>query len=181
MDVGPVNFVLRTEGPIVTLNDIRAAVKQVDPSLRVAELMPLSDRVSELLYRDRALALLSLCFAGLASLLCAIGVFGLTSCSIAGRTKEIGVRIALGANSGSIYRLVMREIVVLSFLGCAIGLGVFIAVSRMLTSLLFELKPTDPISLIWAILALGLTTFFAGYIPSRRAARLDPSDALRLE
>ena len=73
MDVGPVNFVLRTEGPIVTLNDIRAAVKQVDPSLRVAELMPLSDRVSELLYRDRALALLSLCFAGLASLLCAIG------------------------------------------------------------------------------------------------------------
>ena len=156
-------------------------MKQVVASLPVVEFASFADRVSQSLYRDRALAMLSLCFAGLASILCAIGVFGLTSYSVAGRIKEIGVRIALGANAGSIYRLVMKEIVLLSFLGSCAGLAGFIAMSRIFTSLLFQLTPTDPASLVWAMLVLGLTTFLAGFIPSRRAARLDPSVALRWE
>jgi ABC-type antimicrobial peptide transport system permease subunit len=91
------------------------------------------------------------------------------------------VRIALGANAGSIYRLVMKEIVLVSFVGCGAGLAGFIAISRIFTSLLFQLTPTDPASLVWAILVLALTTFLAGFIPSRSAARLDPSVALRWE
>jgi len=178
---GSVKFVLKTSGPAVTLDAVCAAVKQVDASIPVTEFGSLADHVSRALYRDRALAMFSFCFAGLASILCAIGVFGLTSYSIAGRTKEIGVRIALGANSGSIYRLVLREILLLSIIGCGMGLAVFIAISRIFTSLLFKLTPTDPVSLIWATLVLGLTTFLAGFIPSRRAARLDPSVALHWE
>jgi predicted permease len=176
-----VNFLLRTSGPAITLNDINAAVKKVDSSLQVAGFGSVTDQVSKMLYRDRSLAMVSLCFAGLTSILCAIGIFGLTSYSIAGRTKEIGLRIALGANAGSIYRLVMREVVLLCIIGCTIGLAGFIAISRIFTSLIFQLKPTDPVSLVWAILVLGLTTFLAGFIPSRRATELDPSDALRWE
>ena len=88
---------LKTSGPAVTLNALRAAIKQVDSSLQVIEFESVADRVSKSLFHDRALAFLALCFAGLSSILCAMGIFGLTSCSIAGRTKEIGLRIALRA------------------------------------------------------------------------------------
>jgi predicted permease len=178
---GSISFVLRSAGPAISLASVSTAVKKVDPSLQVVDFTSVADRVSESLYRDRAFALLSICFAGLALILCAIGVFGLTSYSIAGRTKEIGVRIALGAKPGSIYRLVMWEVIQLAFLGCSIGLVVFVAIKRILTSLLFQLTPTDPISLSWAILVLGLTTLLAGFIPSRRAVKLDPTTALRWE
>jgi putative ABC transport system permease protein len=178
---GNVSFLLRTAGPAATLNAISAAVKKVDPSLQVVEFRSVADRVAESLFRDRAFAMLSLCFAGLASVLCAIGVFGLTSYSIAGRTKEIGVRIALGARRGPIYKLVMQELLLLSLLGCSMGLVVFVSIRRVFASLLFQLTPTDPVSLGWAIMVLGLTIFLAGFIPSRRAANLDPTVALRWE
>jgi len=179
--LGSVGVVLRTAGAAVTLNAVRAAVKQVDSSVQVADFGSVADQISRSLYRDRGLAILSLGFAGLASILCAIGIFGLTSYSVAGRTQEIGVRIAFGANPGEVYWLVMREIVLLSFFGCSIGLAGFIAMRRIFTSLLFHLTPTDPVSLGWALLVLALTTFLAGFVPSHRAARLDPSVALRWE
>jgi predicted permease len=179
--LGRISFIFRTTGPDITLNAVRIAVKQVDPSVQVVEFGSMAERVSQSIYRDRALTMFSLCFAGLASILCAIGVFGLTSYSIAGRTKEIGLRIALGANPGSIYRLVMKEIVWLSFIGCSVGLAGFITIKRIFTSLLFQLTPTDTASLVGAILVLGLTAFLAGFIPSRRAAKLDPSLSLRWE
>jgi predicted permease len=178
---GYMGFVLRSSGPAISLMAVRAALKIVEPSVQVAEFGSIEDRIPQSIYRDRTLTIFSLCFAGLASILCAMGVFGLTSCSISGRTKEIGLRIALGANSGSIHRLVMKEILLLSILGCSVGLAVFIAIKRLFASMLFQLTPTDPASLIVAILFLGMTAFFAGYIPSRRAAKLDPSLALRWE
>jgi predicted permease len=172
-------FVLRTARQGITNEMVRTVLKRIDPSVAVVEFGSVAGQIARSLYRDRMLASLSLCFAGLASLLCAIGVFGLTSFSVTRRTKEIGVRMALGATRASIHWLAMKEVSLLAVLGCAAGLVAFIVSSRVLSSLLFELAPSDPASLVLSTIVLGGTTFLAGFLPAHRAARLDPSRTLR--
>jgi len=177
--VHPMTFVLRTARQGITNEMVRTVLKRIDPSVAVVEFGSVAGQIARSLYRDRMLASLSLCFAGLASLLCAIGVFGLTSFSVTRRTKEIGVRMALGATRASIHWLAMKEVSLLAVLGCAAGLVAFIVSSRVLSSLLFELAPSDPASLVLSTIVLGGTTFLAGFLPAHRAARLDPSRTLR--
>jgi len=175
----PMTFVMRTAGQAVTIDTVRAALRRIDPSVPVVEFGSVASQIARSLYRDRMLASLSVCFAGLAALLCAAGVFGLTSFSVTRRTREIGVRMALGATRDSIHWLVMKEVARLAAVGCVVGLCAFVASSRVLSSLLFELAPNDPVSLVLATTILGCATFLAGFLPAHRAARLEPSITLR--
>ncbi|MFB3904618.1 MAG: ADOP family duplicated permease [Acidobacteriota bacterium] len=160
---------------------VRTVVRGIDPAVAVTEFTSMTERTSRLLYRDRMLASVSLCFAALAAILCGIGIFGLTSFSVAHRSQEIGLRIALGATRGSIQWLVMREVSWLAAAGCAGGLVAFITFNRVLSSVLFQLTPDDPASLVVGALVLGGTAFAAGFLPAWRAARLDPAFILRQE
>ncbi len=176
------SFVLRVERPgNVTGEAVSAAVMSIDPSVAVGEFTSMTEQASRLLYRDRMLASLALCFAALAALLCGIGIFGLTSFSVARRAQEIGLRIAMGANRASIEWLVIKEVSLLAVLGCAAGLAVFMVSSKVLASALFQLPPNDPVSLVAAATVLAATAFAAGFLPASRAARLDPSCTLRQE
>ena len=110
-----------------------------------------------------------------------IGLFGLMSYSVARRTNEIGIRVARGAQRSDVLRMVMRESVVMVGIGLVIGLVVSLMTGRFVGSLLFDLAPTDPVSIGLAMAALSVVSAFAGYLPARRAARVDPMIALHYE
>ena len=137
--------------------------------------------IEESLVRDRLMATLSGLFGGLALLLASIGLYGILSFGVASRTKEIGIRMALGAQAREVRRLVLREAVVLVLVGVAVGIPVIFAATRFASSLLFELTPTDPLSLSLAALLLFVVALVAGYLPARRATKVDPLVALRYE
>jgi ABC-type antimicrobial peptide transport system permease subunit len=126
-------------------------------------------------------AWVSVSFAMLAALLCAIGIFGLTTFSTARRTQEIGVRIILGATRGSIQWMVMGEVFVLSAVGCGLGVAAFSYGGRVLSTMLFGLTPTDPASLAAGVLVLSGTASLAGLLPAWRASLVDPARTLRQE
>ncbi len=175
-----ITIVFRAAGKgTVTSEAVREAMRRLDPSVPVLEFGTLAARIDRSLYRDRMMASMSICFAGLASILCAIGVFGLSSFSVTRRTREIGVRLSLGATRGSIYWLLGREVALLFTAGSAIGLGIFVIAGGVLSSTLYELTPSDPASVAGATLLLAAVTFLAGFLPARRAARLDPACTLR--
>jgi ABC-type antimicrobial peptide transport system permease subunit len=120
-------------------------------------------------------------FGALALLLAGIGLFGLMSYSVSRRTNEIGIRMALGARSGDVLRLVMRESMILVAVGVVIGVGVALGVSRFVATLLFGLAPTDATSIAAATGIMVVVSALAGFLPARRAARVDPMIALRYD
>jgi ABC-type antimicrobial peptide transport system permease subunit len=120
-------------------------------------------------------------FAALAGLLAAMGLAGLVSVNVTRRTREIGVRLALGASRGSVQRLVLQEVAVLIGGGTAAGLVLFLSANRVLRSMLFEISPDDPVTIALAIAALAGVGVLAGLLPARRAARVDPAVTLRCE
>jgi hypothetical protein len=136
---------------------------------------------ADALLRERMLAGLSQVFAALAGLLAGMGLAGLTSVNVTRRTREIGIRLALGASRGSVQRLVLREVAVLIGGGTAAGLVLFLSANRVLRSMLFEISPDDPITIVLAIAALATIGVLAGSLPARRAARVDPAVTLRCE
>ena len=172
-------FVMRIGGHAITSDVVRATLKRIDPSVPMLDYESVAGEVDRSLSRDRTMASLSICFAGLASALCAMGVFGLTRFSVSRRTAEIAVRLALGARRSSIHWLVMKEVLLLGVAGCAVGAAVFVASSHVLASLLFEIAPTDPLSVAVAVFVLGAITFAAGFLPAYQAARQDPAHTLR--
>jgi len=127
------------------------------------------------------MATLSNFFGLLALLLACIGLYGILSYGVASRTNEIGIRMALGAQRRDVFWLVLREALLLVGAGVVLGLPVIVGVTRLAASLLFGLTPTDPISLIFAVLLMLAVAMLAGYLPSRRATRVDPLVALRYE
>ena len=131
--------------------------------------------------RERLLATLSGFFGALALILASIGLYGILSYGVASRTKEIGIRMALGAQSREVLKLVLREALVLVLIGVAVGLPVVFALARFASALLFGLAATDPLSLALAVLLMFAVTLIAGYLPARRATRVDPLVALRYE
>jgi predicted permease len=177
--IGRMSFVLRTGQMGVTLDQVRAALRRVDPAVPLVEFDSLTGQIARSLRGDRMMASLSFCFSGLAALLCGIGVFGLTSFTVTRRTREIGVRIALGATRQSIHRLMLKEVVLLTGAGCLIGLTAFMALSSVLSSRLFEVAPRDPASLVLATVVLGGATLLAAFLPAHRAARLEAALTLR--
>jgi putative ABC transport system permease protein len=179
---GTLAFVIRASGGSTLGGDaIRAAVRNVDASIAVGDFSSTRSRLSRLLYRDRILAFLSSGFAALALMLCAIGVFGLTTFRAQRRTQEIGVRLALGATRRSIEWLLIKDVGGLAAAGCVAGIAGFAAVNRVLSTVLFELTPGDPASVAAAAALLVATIFLAGLVPALRAAKLDLSSALRRE
>ena len=126
-------------------------------------------------------AALSVAFGGLATLLAAIGLYGVMSYSVARRTREIGIRMALGAERSSVLWLVLREVALMVLVGVAIGVPLAVALSRIVQSQLFALSANDPIALAGAAIVLVAVALVAGYLPARRATRIDPMLALRYE
>jgi putative ABC transport system permease protein len=120
-------------------------------------------------------------FGGLAVLLAAIGLYGVISYTVTQRTGEIGVRMALGAQRSGVIRLILKEVAVLIAIGVVVGAGLTLAGSKTAGSLLFGLKPYDPLTLLLAVIILGAIAFVASFIPAQRATRVDPVVALRYE
>src|SRR5262249_52322487 len=141
----------------------------------------LETRVAESVTNHIAFAKLASFFAGLALILACVGLYGLMSFSVAGRTREIGVRMALGGGRSDVMRLVLREALLLVALGLAICIHLSLASSRFLRSFLFGVNGSDPFSLLAVIALLGGVAAFAGFLPARRASLVDPNVALRYE
>lgn len=175
-----VSLVLRTAGdPLALVPTARALVHELDASVPLMRVQTLEELVSRSVDRPRFQALLLGGFAAAALALSALGVFGVLSYAVTQRSREIGVRLALGARPGDVLRLVLREALLLAGLGLALGGLGALALGRGLASLLFGLAPSDPVSFAAATALLGLAALAAGALPAWRAARLDPLAALR--
>ena len=179
---GPLHILLRTAGArLVSAAAVAEIMRGIDPAVAVSDFAPLTAVARDVLLRDRMLATLSLTFAALAAVLAAMGLFGVASHSVTQRRREIGIRLALGASGEKIRRMILGEVALLALVGGALGLGGFLAASRYVASLLYELSPNDPATLAVAAVAVALVTLLAGLLPAARAARLDPAVTLREE
>ncbi len=166
--------------PADVIPSIKSAVQQVNRGISV-EFIPLAEQVAQSLSPDRLLAMLSTFFGALALLLATIGLYGVMSYNVARRRGEIGIRMALGAERSKVVRMVLGETALMVAIGLALGVAVALAAARLVQSFLFDMKPTDPATLAGALVILALAGVFAGYLPARRAARMDPMVALREE
>jgi predicted permease len=160
---------------------IRRLIQQLDANLPVSNMKSMKVRVEESVFAERLIALLAAAFGALATLLAAIGLYGVIAYTVARRTAEIGVRIALGASRGGVLWLVLREAGLLALAGIAIGVPAALALSRLVRSQLFGITAADPITFAAAGVLLAAIALLAGYLPGRRAARIDPISALRSE
>jgi putative ABC transport system permease protein len=173
---------VRTDGePAQLAAAARAAVPQLDAALPAARIGPLTDALSDSIAQRRFSMLLLVLFAAIAAFLAAVGLYGVVAYAVAQRTRELGVRMAVGARAGDIVRLVVGGGMRLALLGVALGTVAALGLSRILAALLFEITPFDPAS--YAATALGLLTVAAAAcaVPALRAARVDPLAALRQE
>jgi predicted permease len=181
-DLGRVSFEVRTSGnPTEMVAAIRQVVQEADKNLPLFDVKTQSEQVNATLAQERLFARLSSFFGLLALMLACIGLYGLMSYAVARRTHEIGIRMALGARSGDVLWMVMREILMLVLIGVAIGLPAALAATRLISSMLFGLTATDPMTISVATLFMIAVAALAGYIPARRASRVDPMVALRYE
>ena len=156
-------------------------MRRIDPTLPVTDLKTMEAQIGESLFMERMVAALSAAFGLLATVLAAIGLYGVMSYAVAMRTREIGLRVALGADRRAVLMLVLREVAVLAALGIAIGLPGGYGLGKVVESQLFGLNARDPLTFAVATLALVTTAFVAGLVPAMRAARVDPMTALRYE
>jgi putative ABC transport system permease protein len=176
------NFIVRTDGdPQAMSAGVRAAVREVDPNLPVYSLRPMSEVVARSMVQPRFLSLLLATFSGIALFLAAIGIYGVMAYSVAQRTQEIGVRMALGAQRLHVLRLVFGQGLILLAAGTVLGLVGAFALTRLMHSLLFEITTTDPVTYSGVVVLLAVVALLACYIPARRATKVDPLVALRYE
>lgn len=175
-------LVVRAAGdPDRIAHSAEAAIHRVDPDQAVSDIQSMEIVLSDSVSSPRFQAILLLVFAGLAVALATIGVYGVVSYSVTQRWNEIGIRAALGARSTDIVRMVLREALALSGIALLLGLAASLAMNRVLQSLLFEVKPTDPATLVIGCSAVFFVSALAAALPARRAARVDPMVALRYE
>jgi predicted permease len=167
--------------PRALIAQIQQQIKAVDPHLPIELANTLDQLVNDSAADQIALARLSTFFGGLGLLLACIGLYGIMSYTVARRTREIGVRMALGASHADVLALVFREGMLLVTIGVAVGIPLSLASGRVLHSYLFDLKSTDPLSLFAVVMILAIVAALAGSIPARRAAKVDPMVALRYE
>ena len=178
----PATFEVRTGAdPEATVKALREAVQKVDPNLPLARITTQAEQVERRFAQERSFAVANSLFGALALLLTCIGLFGLMSYSVARRTNEIGIRMALGAERRSVVGMVLRESMIMVGLGIAIGIAVSVAVGRLVAALLFGLAPTDTLAIALAIATMVVASTVAGYLPARRASRVDPMVALHNE
>ena len=176
------DLVVRVQGrPQALMSQIRAAIRGVDPNLAVWDFMTLGEAVDRSLGEEKLLAKLASFFGGLALLLASIGLYGVMAYSVARRTNEIGIRMALGAQPGSVLAMVLRESVIVVGLGLLVGIPAALACGRLVQSRLYGLAPDDPLTIAGAAALLLAVALVASFLPARRAALLDPLAALREE
>ena len=175
-------FAVRTDGPPSALTPaVRESIRQIDPRLPIVNVTTQTTAIEEQLSDERLYAVAYASFGGLATLLAAIGLFGLASYTVTRRSGEFGVRMALGASSTGIAWLVLRESLVLVAAGVAAGVGTVLLAGRLVASLIHGLAPTDPVTILQAAALLAGIAAAAAYLPARRAARVDPLTALQDE
>jgi putative ABC transport system permease protein len=176
------DVVLRTQvSPRALVPAVEKIVHEIDPELPVARVATLDEVVSRSISEPRFYMVLLGAFAAMAVFLAALGIFGVLSYSVVQRSREIGIRVALGAHPKDVLRMVLGHAATLALAGVLTGLAGAVALSRAIGSLLFELSPTDPLTLGSMAVLLGAVALVASYLPARRATRVDPLIALRSE
>ncbi len=179
---GDQSFVLRTAGdPRRLIASARAAVFALDPDQPVARVRTMEEMIAESMAGRRFSMMLLGAFAGLALVLAAVGIYGITAYSVAQRTREMGLRMALGAQPGAVLGMVLKEAGLLAGVGLAAGLALALAATRVMASLLFGVPATDPTTFAAVAFALAVVSLAAAYVPGRRATRVDPMVALRAD
>jgi predicted permease len=180
--IGFINFYVRTalEAEQV-MPSITGVLSRLDPNLPVEELKTLRQQIRENVFLDRMISVLSAAFAVVATLLAAVGLYGVLAYTVAQRTREIGVRMALGADSGRVRSMVLRQVAVMTLIGGVVGLAGAAGIGKLAESLLFELKGYDPLVFAASAVVLGGVALLAGFVPAQRASRIDPMLALRYE
>ncbi len=180
--LGDMNFYVRTGiDPTSVFGAIPALVKDLDANLPVEDLQTLEQTIQENIVLDRLISTLSAAFAGLATLLAAIGLYGVLTYTVAQRTREIGLRMALGAGSRRVQAMVFRQTSRMVLVGAVLGIATALFMGRWTESLLFGLEGSDPVVVTLVAVAMGCVAFAAGYLPARRASGVDPMVALRYE
>ena len=180
--VGSTHFYVRTTG---SDDDLMSAIprlmRDIDPTLPVADVQKMSAQVLENVSLDRFVTTMAAAFSALATLLAALGLYGVLAYTVTQRTREFGLRMALGADSANVRRLVLRQVGLMTAIGGAIGLAAALALGRAAESLLFQMSARDPVVFAGAAALLTVVALCAGVIPAQRAARVDPMTALRYE
>ncbi len=174
-------YVRTATDPEDFLPNIPRVVAALDPNLPIRNMRTMTQQVRENVFMDRFISQLAAAFAGLATLLAAVGLYGVLAYTVSQRTREIGLRMALGAAPGRVRSMVLRQVAKMTIIGGGVGLGAAVYVGQLAKSLLFELKGYDASVLASAAAALALVAFAAGFIPALRASRVDPMLALRYE
>ncbi len=176
------SLLMRTGGnPLSLVSTVRARIRALDPYVPLDRIYPLEQKVSEATTSPRFTMSLVGLFAALGMALAAVGIYGVISYAVTERTKEIGIRRALGANEAGIMWVILRQGMTLTLLGLALGLVIAVWATRLLTTILFSVSTTDPATFAGVSSLLVAVALLACYIPARRATKVDPLDALRHE
>jgi ABC-type antimicrobial peptide transport system permease subunit len=162
-------------------NTVRGVVREFDSGMPVYSMKTVESQLDETLLSDRLVAMLSAGFGALATLLASIGLYGVMAFVVARRTKELGIRLALGAQPGFVVWIVMREVLLLLAIGLAVGIPAAMALGRYVSAQLYGIKPSDPVIAVSTVTLLAIVSAAAGLIPAQRASRIDPILALRAE
>ena len=176
------SFYVRTAlEPETLVGAIRRETAALDPNLPIRELKTMRDQIEENTSNERLLSMLTGGFAALATLLAAVGLSGVLAYNVARRTREIGIRMALGASAGHVRGLVVRDVILMLGIGGLVGLGAAAAVGKLVESVLYGMRPWDPLVYAGATAILAAIALIAAYVPARRATAVDPMTALRYE
>jgi len=174
-------YVRTWQAPEAAETTIRNAVQKVAPKLVVDNMHTMDQQVSDSISNDRLVAMLAVSFGVLATLLAAIGLYGVLAYVTAQRTREIGIRMALGAQRLAVMRLVLADVLWLAGIAIVVTLPVAIVLSRMVRSQLYNVSPADPVVLVLGTLLVALVALLSAFLPARRAATVEPMKALRTE
>jgi len=172
-------YVKTDREPESAFHSVRAAIRELDPNLPIIDMKTFAHQLDESLVTERMITTLSALFGILATVLAIIGLYGVMAYTVARRTREISIRIALGAQTGRVVWLVMREVITLVVAGVAVALPAAYGLTKLIQAQLYGIEGTDPVSMIGATLLLSGVALLAGYIPARRASGLDPAGVLR--
>jgi predicted permease len=179
---GALTFYVRTSlDPSQLIRTIPPTIAKLDPQLPVQDIKTLTDQVKENVYLDRMISTLSGAFAALATLLAAVGLYGVLAYTVAQRTREIGVRMALGADASRVRVMVLRQVGRMTIVGGAIGITAALLLEKFARSLLYGLDGHDPMVVVGSAVVLAIVALGAGYLPARRASKIHPMQALRYE
>jgi predicted permease len=180
--LGTMSFYVRTSGdPERVLSTITGVMARLDPNLPLYGLKTMPQQVRENVFMDRMISTLTAAFGLLATLLAAVGLYGVLAYTVAQRTREIGLRMALGADAGRVRRMVLGQVARMAIIGGAIGIAAAIGLGKAAKSLLFEMEGHDPAVIVAASIALAVVALGAGFVPAQRASRVQPMQALRYE